>query len=121
MSIRKSGIFELGQRLIWPQTVAAYNAAHTVQTAERTVCGADSAGYADGKVQKRSVNKGVHARNLMLIFSKVLQEMHASSKNFLPSLVLYFDGEKDPRDLMVVFSFLHAIMVEWDVAEDAQV
>jgi DNA repair/transcription protein MET18/MMS19 len=30
-------------------------------------------------------------------------------------------GEKDPRNLMIVFSILHAIMVEWDISQHAEV
>lgn len=30
-------------------------------------------------------------------------------------------GEKDPRSLMIIFSFLHVIMVEWDIADQAEV
>ncbi|KAL8691527.1 MAG: hypothetical protein Q9218_003270 [Villophora microphyllina] len=29
-------------------------------------------------------------------------------------------GEKDPRSLMIIFSFLHVIMVEWDIANQAE-
>ncbi|KAL9586270.1 MAG: hypothetical protein Q9203_003925 [Teloschistes exilis] len=29
-------------------------------------------------------------------------------------------GEKDPRSLMIIFSFLHVIMVEWDIADQAE-
>jgi hypothetical protein len=35
--------------------------------------------------------------------------------------VAYFDGEKDPRNLMIVFSILQVAMVEWDVSADASV
>ena len=30
-------------------------------------------------------------------------------------------GEKDPRNLMIIFSILRVIMVEWDVSEHAEV
>ncbi len=30
-------------------------------------------------------------------------------------------GEKDPRNLMIIFSVLKVIMVEWDVSEHAEV
>ena len=30
-------------------------------------------------------------------------------------------GEKDPRSLMIIFSVLHAVMVEWDIAGQAEV
>lgn len=35
--------------------------------------------------------------------------------------ITYFEGEKDPRNLMIVFSIYHVVMVEWDVSNDAQV
>lgn len=39
----------------------------------------------------------------------------------MPRFITYFDGEKDPRNLMIVFSVLLVPMVEWDVSADAQV
>jgi len=35
--------------------------------------------------------------------------------------ISYFDGEKDPRNLMVVFSILKVPMTEWTIEADAQV
>lgn len=35
--------------------------------------------------------------------------------------IAYFDGEKDPRNLMIVFSILLVPMVEWDISAVAQV
>ncbi|KAK3059796.1 hypothetical protein LTS18_010042, partial [Coniosporium uncinatum] len=34
--------------------------------------------------------------------------------------VSYFDGEKDPRNLMIVFSILKVPMTEWDIQPYAQ-
>ena len=50
-----------------------------------------------------------------------LQQLHDSSKDFLSRLVAYLDGEKDPRNLMIVFSVLNVPMVEWDISDHAQV
>lgn len=30
-------------------------------------------------------------------------------------------GEKDPRSLMIIFSILHVVMVEWDIPRQAEV
>lgn len=30
-------------------------------------------------------------------------------------------GEKDPRNLMIIFSILRVIMVEWDISSHAEV
>ena len=51
----------------------------------------------------------------------VLKSHHEESEAFMPKLIAFFDGEKDPRNLMIVFSIWNVVMVEWDVAEDAQV
>lgn len=51
----------------------------------------------------------------------VLKQLSESKKDFLPRLIAYFDGEKDPRNLMIVFSILNVPMVEWDVSGVAQV
>jgi hypothetical protein len=39
----------------------------------------------------------------------------------MSQFILYFDGEKDPRNLMVVFSILRVPMTEWNIGADAQV
>lgn len=39
---------------------------------------------------------------------------------FLSAIVDLVAGEKDPRNLMVVFSILHAVMVEWDASNYAE-
>lgn len=53
--------------------------------------------------------------------SEALQTLHDTTPDFMSRFIFYFDGEKDPRDLMVVFSILKVPMVEWDVSADAQV
>jgi len=35
--------------------------------------------------------------------------------------IAFFEGEKDPRNLMIIFSILNVPMVEWDVSATAQV
>jgi DNA repair/transcription protein MET18/MMS19 len=49
-----------------------------------------------------------------------LEKLSLTKRDFLPRLIAYFDGEKDPRNLMIVFSILNVPMVEWDVSEVAQ-
>ncbi|KAF2750912.1 MMS19 nucleotide excision repair protein-like protein [Sporormia fimetaria CBS 119925] len=57
---------------------------------------------------------------LMARYRDALRSLHESSPDFLSRFILYFDGEKDPRNLMVVFSILRVPMVEWNVGSDAQ-
>ncbi|KAI9652551.1 MAG: hypothetical protein M1829_001511 [Trizodia sp. TS-e1964] len=38
--------------------------------------------------------------------------------NFITSLCDFFAGEKDPRNLMIIFSILKVVMVEWDITKD---
>lgn len=47
--------------------------------------------------------------------------MHNSDIDFMARFISYFDGEKDPRNLMVIFSILRVPMTEWDISTDAQV
>ena len=47
--------------------------------------------------------------------------MHAENGKFLSRFITYFDGEKDPRNLMVVFSILRVVMTEWDISSCIQV
>lgn len=49
-----------------------------------------------------------------------MQELHDDDPDFLPAFITYFDGEKDPRNLMIVFSILQVPMTEWDVRSSAQ-
>ena len=51
----------------------------------------------------------------------VLLDMHKNDAEFLPKFISYFDGEKDPRNLMIVFGVLNVIMTEWDVSSCVQV
>ena len=52
---------------------------------------------------------------------QVLQKIHEEEHDFMSRLIAYFDGEKDPRNLMIVFSILQAAAVEWDVSAEASV
>jgi len=50
-----------------------------------------------------------------------MKSVHDSSPQFMSRLINYFEGEKDPRNLMIVFSILKVPMTEWDIGSDAQV
>lgn len=52
---------------------------------------------------------------------EALRTLHETNHDFLSQFILYFDGEKDPRNLMVVFSILRVPMTEWEIGADAQV
>lgn len=49
-----------------------------------------------------------------------LRSLHEDNPKFMERFVMYFDGEKDPRNLMLVFSILLVPMVEWDISANAQ-
>lgn len=66
------------------------------------------------------MSRALLLRVLGLTARRELQELHESDHDFLPRLLVYLDGEKDPRNLMIIFSFLQVPMVEWDVARDAK-
>lgn len=51
----------------------------------------------------------------------MLRKVHEAKEDFMPRFIEYFDGEKDPRNLMIVFSILNVPMVEWDVTKNAAV
>lgn len=57
---------------------------------------------------------------LMAKYRQVLRAHHDSTNDFMPRFISYFDGEKDPRNLMVVFSILKVPMTEWTIGADAQ-
>ncbi|OQO04229.1 hypothetical protein B0A48_10840 [Cryoendolithus antarcticus] len=57
---------------------------------------------------------------LMAKYRTALQSLHDSDANLLPSFIALFEGEKDPRNLMIVFSVLQVPLAEWDVHAYAQ-
>jgi DNA repair/transcription protein MET18/MMS19 len=57
---------------------------------------------------------------LLAKYRKPIQELHDQDPMFLPNFIAFFDGEKDPRNLMIVFSLLQVPMMEWDVSSSAQ-
>ncbi|KAF2035978.1 ARM repeat-containing protein [Setomelanomma holmii] len=57
---------------------------------------------------------------LMARYRVALREHHDSRPDFMSRFITYFDGEKDPRNLMVVFSILRVPMTEWNIGADAQ-
>lgn len=50
----------------------------------------------------------------------MLRKIHEEDEQFMPQLIALFDGERDPRNLMIVFSVLQVAMVEWDISGQAQ-
>ncbi len=42
-------------------------------------------------------------------------------EDFIQGITNLVAGEKDPRNLMVIFSFLRVVMVEWDIAHHIEV
>lgn len=56
--------------------------------------------------------------DLMLKHRNALKELGNESVVGITDLV---SGEKDPRNLMVIFSILKVVMVEWDISGHAEV
>ncbi|KAJ4372079.1 hypothetical protein N0V83_003852 [Neocucurbitaria cava] len=57
---------------------------------------------------------------LMAKYREALRLHHDSTTDFMARFISYFDGEKDPRNLMMVFSILRVPMTEWNIGADAQ-
>lgn len=57
---------------------------------------------------------------LMAKYREALRNLHDTNPDFMSRFISYFDGEKDPRNLMVVFSILKVPMTEWAIGADAQ-
>lgn len=68
-----------------------------------------------------------HSQRLQIL--ELLHELMQNHRTALQSLgkeaivgiTDLVSGEKDPRSLMIIFSFLHVIMVEWEIADQAEV
>lgn len=50
-----------------------------------------------------------------------LESLQHQDHKLIQRLLTCLDGEKDPRNLMIIFSILNVVMVEWDISSDAQV
>ncbi|KAF2648340.1 ARM repeat-containing protein [Lophiostoma macrostomum CBS 122681] len=57
---------------------------------------------------------------LMAKYRDALRTSHDTNHTFMSKFISYFEGEKDPRNLMVVFSILRVPMTEWSIGADAQ-
>jgi DNA repair/transcription protein MET18/MMS19 len=57
---------------------------------------------------------------IMAKYREALRAHNDATPDFMSRFISYFDGEKDPRNLMVVFSILRVPMTEWNVGGDAQ-
>lgn len=57
---------------------------------------------------------------LMAKYRKPLSSLHENDPQFMGKFISFFDGEKDPRNLMMIFSILYVPMMEWDVHAYAQ-
>lgn len=55
---------------------------------------------------------------LMLDHRKALQTLGSDVVTGIIDLV---SGEKDPRNLMIIFSVLRVVMMEWNISEHAEV
>lgn len=47
--------------------------------------------------------------------------LKAMAEESLTAIVELVNGEKDPRNLMIIFSVLKVIMIEWDISSHAEV
>ena len=56
--------------------------------------------------------------DLMLQHRQALKEM---GDEFIVGVTDLVSGEKDPRNLMIIFSVLKAVMIEWDISNHAEV
>ena len=57
---------------------------------------------------------------LLAKYRTPIQQLHANDTRFMDTFVTYFEGEKDPRNLMIVFSLLRVPMEEWNIRAYAQ-
>ncbi|SMQ46281.1 unnamed protein product [Zymoseptoria tritici ST99CH_3D7] len=57
---------------------------------------------------------------LLAKYRDAMHQLHEESGEFMPAFISYFEGEKDPRNLMIVFSLLRVPMAEWDIQANAQ-
>ncbi|EMF17640.1 ARM repeat-containing protein [Sphaerulina musiva SO2202] len=57
---------------------------------------------------------------LLAKYRSAIKQLNDQDSELIPGIVSYFEGEKDPRNLMIVFSLLQVPMAEWDIRAYAQ-
>lgn len=57
---------------------------------------------------------------LIAKYRTALEQLHDKDGEFMSKFVSLFDGEKDPRNLMMIFSILLVPMIEWQIHAHAQ-
>jgi len=57
---------------------------------------------------------------LLAKYREALEQLHDTDHEFMAAFISYFDGEKDPRNLMIIFSLLRVPMTEWNIHDHAQ-
>ena len=57
---------------------------------------------------------------LIAKYRAALKSLQEDDPEFLANFVSFFEGEKDPRNLMMTFSVLYVPMMEWDISASAQ-
>ncbi|TKA83517.1 hypothetical protein B0A55_00499 [Friedmanniomyces simplex] len=57
---------------------------------------------------------------LLAKYRDAMRELHDEDHEFMSGFISYWEGEKDPRNLMIIFSLLQVPMTEWDVHAHAQ-
>lgn len=73
-------------------------------------------------LQSRSQSQRFQVYQLLNeLMSKHRVALHDMGDDSLVGIVDLMTGEKDPRNLMMVFSILKVVMVEWDITNHAEV
>ncbi|KAK1089719.1 hypothetical protein LTR48_000005 [Friedmanniomyces endolithicus] len=57
---------------------------------------------------------------LVAKYRDAMRKLHNDDHEFMAGFISYWEGEKDPRNLMIIFSLLQVPMTEWDVHAHAQ-
>ncbi|KAK5117670.1 hypothetical protein LTR62_005093 [Meristemomyces frigidus] len=57
---------------------------------------------------------------LLAKYRDPIRKLNEDQSDFTANFILYWEGEKDPRNLMIIFSLLQVPMTEWDISSNAQ-
>ena len=56
-----------------------------------------------------------------MLMSKQRRAIRSLGSEALVGITDFVGGERDPRNLMIVFSILHILISEWDISQNADV
>ncbi|KAI9808999.1 MAG: hypothetical protein M1825_002288 [Sarcosagium campestre] len=109
-----TGLREAAEGLAAVQSSFRFSSEHAIQIATALFTGAQDL------QQHPQSSRFIVLRLLDSILSGQRNALKSMGEDFIVGITDLVSGEKDPRNLMIIFSMLKAVMVEWDIAKHVE-